>query len=862
MFGFPPILDGNAGIKFTNNADSGFPKPGIREIFYSVRDGNWTDVGIWETASGRVGLTPTANDDVYIRNIITATGGLGTTLNCNNLIITNNGTLNGGSILNVFGNLLSYGTLNFLPNAVNFANGYIALYGVNNYIDKTKQTATIFYYRGLISQPIIDANYSAICFGGLGEKYLTCDLLIGSMFGNVPTGNYWFNLKNFNFTCNAAFDTTNSSLTTYVEGNQTLIFKGFTRFYGGIYCSNNPTFEFQNGVEIGTGNNNNLLRWNFPYGLVNSYLGTGVIRFTTNSQTLTSGFVSLTLDNTIEIANNITLTVIYAAGAGTSLNLTGTINGLGANSRLTNGLNSVLNFATATAATTAMSTGLFDFTTNVNTIQYNGNYSATIPSYFTTFRNLTILGTGTKTLGVNTTLTGNLRIGSLSVTGILECSTFNLSVNGTTYIGVLGSTFSKNGVGNLLFVGNVTGDDAGAGGSRFNLSGNPNVELRGGANVLFYGGAGLWNTGTGTWTFTTNPQTLTFYYIGYNFNCTTIISGVTVTIAAAVGGGALTLNGTIDGTNASSILNLNGRMNLANATQVLPMFTNGTFNPINAATSLLGFTFNGNYTLPYTTLNGLAIGGTGTKTLGGNTTVTSFTAVGSNSTFELSTFDFTNNGVTNITAGSLLLSKTGAGTVTFVGLVSITAANTFGGLSFTGNPNVELRAGFTNGGAAITTWNTGTGTWSFTTANQTLTMNFLGGAPGSTWNCTILISGTITLTLSTVGSNFTSNGVINGSVAGSTLLMGASANLFYNNTVQPMATGILDTSTNLNTFIYGSGAQNIKGGPSLVAKQVYRNLTLNGGGVKTLQGYVSVLNTYTLTSPATLALNGFTLTNP
>jgi hypothetical protein len=77
-----------------------------------------------------------------------------------------------------------------------------------------------------------------------------------------------------------------------------------------------------------------------------------------------------------------------------------------------------------------------------------------------------------------------------------------------------------------------------------------------------------------------------------------------------------------------------------------------------------------------------------------------------------------------------------------------------------------------------------------------------------------------------------------------------------------MATGILNTSTNLNTFIYGNANQDIKGGPTTGAKQVYRNLTLNGGGTKTLQGFVSVLNTYTLTSPATLANNGFTLTNP
>jgi hypothetical protein len=68
-----------------------------------------------------------------------------------------------------------------------------------------------------------------------------------------------------------------------------------------------------------------------------------------------------------------------------------------------------------------------------------------------------------------------------------------------------------------------------------------------------------------------------------------------------------------------------------------------------------------------------------------------------------------------------------------------------------------------------------------------------------------------------------------------------------------MATGLLDTSTNLNTFIYGNGNQNIRGGN-------YRNLTFNGGGVKTLQGNVVRTGTYVLTPPATVNLNGFTLT--
>ena len=71
-----------------------------------------------------------------------------------------------------------------------------------------------------------------------------------------------------------------------------------------------------------------------------------------------------------------------------------------------------------------------------------------------------------------------------------------------------------------------------------------------------------------------------------------------------------------------------------------------------------------------------------------------------------------------------------------------------------------------------------------------------------------------------------------------------------------MITGLIDTSTTLNTWTYGlNGNQNITPG-------TYRNLTLNTGGIKTLQGNVSVVNTYTLTAPATVATNGFALTNP
>jgi hypothetical protein len=859
MFGFPPILDGNAGIKFTNNADSGFPKPGIREIFYSNRNGNWTDVGIWETASGRVGRTPTANDDVYVRHTITLVNA-----SVNNLFITPTGTLNGNGSLSIFGNLQSYGIFNYNPNSTVGFN-ITTLFGTNNYIDKTKQTATYIVYARNGSQPIIDANYSILGLGiafVVNEKYLTCDLTVGAFnCANVDQGGSritWFNFKNFNFTCNGSFSTVNSNISFHVEGNQSLIFKGATAFTGGIYCQNSPTFEFQNGAAIGTGTN--VPNWNTPYGTVNSYLGTGLIRFTTNSQTLSGGFVQLTLDNIIQIDDNITLTTTYTPSA--SLTLTNTINGLGANSRLRQGLNSTLNFGTATAATTAMSTGLFDFTTNANTIGYTGNYSATIPSYFTNFHSLTISGTGTKTLGVNTTLNGNLSLVASTSGAILELSTFNLSVTGTTTIGISSATvfsrLSKNGAGNVLFTGLVTVHNLGTLVTLIDFSvGNPTVELRGGIGSGNFNDANFIKTGTGQWTFSTNNQSIACQG-ALNFDCPVLVSGaITLTLVMTAGAKRINFNNSVNGNNAgSTLINTNNTiLSINNASFPQPM-TTGILD-ITTNANILCYAFNGNYTIPYTSLQSLQLESTsGTKSLSGNTILNGNLIMETNfagSTFELSTFNLTVLGTTNLRGGTL--SKNGAGNIIFTGTIDY--RNSSASINFTGNPSVELKNGinFINPG----TTQTGTGTWTFSTNSQSIS-NIAGNSVTLTFNCLILVSGTITLTIG--GGNFTytfvSNGLINGNNAGSTLRLGTnSPTLNYQNTTQPMATGVLDTSTNLNTFIYGAGNQQVRGG----TPQQYRNLRFSGSGTtKTLQGNINVQNTYTVDAGVTVNLNGFTKT--
>ena len=864
MFGFPINSQGDIN-KYTNDVDSGFPKIQQREVFYSVKDGSFDDPFCWQTASGRVGKIPSGIDDVYMRHSLS----IANNINVNNLYF--NGTWAGGATnrsITINGNLIItkefawtsgtsevivYGSL-VCYDILNMTNNYnLGLYSEFNYVNKDKfisGAGTISYYKVDGKQAILDLPYKNLTIFGGGLKTLQNDLVISGNLDVRPLsksqliiydlvfdiGDYAFTINGTSFIGGNLRRTTNKKL-LFIGA---VTFQSFTPFYT-MDFSGNPEVEFRGGIS-NVGANNMIV--------MNS--GTGKWRFTTNNQNIqmNAGLGAyLTLDAQVEIESGITLTLF----AGKIL-LNNTINGISGTSNLIN--KGVITFATQNAAENSMTTGLYDFTTTANTVEYSGNYSATIPSRFPTFHNLTISGTGTKTLGVNTTLNGNLDLQGNNVAtqaGILECSTYNLSIFGFTYVGSdrgKGATLSKNGAGSILFVGKLTTSNLN---DRILLTGNPNVEMRGGMDVL--SPSTNYNTGTGTWTFSTNSQTLTSY--NFVFSGNVFIDGaITIT-----NGMQVSIYGTLDGNNVNSKWVLNSILDLYNSTT--PFATLGSLDYTTNSTAKIGFRFNGNYTLPTTTFQGLRIGGTGTKTLSGNTLIQTTLDVigntalpsGSEGFLECSTYNLQVNGATTI--GSDLgkgatFTKSGTGSLLFIGAVS----SSNGGDKFlmTGNPTIEFRNGYTGGGGTGQSYVFGTGNITFTTNNQTLGLNV-----NITFQNNILISGAITLA---AAASYTFNGTINGDNVSSKLLINASINITYNSATKPMATGILDTSTNLNTWIYGNANQDILGGPSTGAKQVYRNLTLNGGGTKTLQGYVSVLNTYTLTSPATLNNNGYTLTNP
>ncbi|MCW3111358.1 MAG: hypothetical protein JWQ09_5864 [Segetibacter sp.] len=485
-----------------------------------------------------------------------------------------------------------------------------------------------------------------------------------------------------------------------------------------------------------------------------------------------------------------------------------------------------------------------------STVNYAGQLSQSIMPL--NYWNLGLVGNNMKYINTNTIIGGNL---SASSTGnaYIECGIYDLTVNGQTLINAINPVtqgdairISKTGSGALLFKGNVV-----FGHGLMNLPGNPSIEFQGGVQFLNLPATGA-NLGTGQLKFTTNNQNINNCI--WTLTTSILISGAITVTNMNFGSVSIPAGLYIQGDNAASAFVNSATLNMFDATAPLPLSTTmGVFTPT-ATGSILGFMMASNYTLPYTSFQGLIIGGTGIKSLPANTTIAQSLSTPSTASLECGTFDLTINGTTNLSVSTgIKLRKSGAGTILFIGYV------TFGNgtVSFPGNPVVEFRGGcryLSNGLSNDSSANFGTGGIKFTTNNQNLD-NF------DSFDAPILISGSITVTAAS--NNFPTTivkGVINGDNANSIWIN----NMFtiYNNATAPMAIGKLYCNQAANTFVYGlAGNQDITT-PTDPVSPGYQNLTLNGSGAKRLLGNVSVKGVYTLTAPATLNLNGFALTNP
>lgn len=447
-----------------------------------------------------------------------------------------------------------------------------------------------------------------------------------------------------------------------------------------------------------------------------------------------------------------------------------------------------------------------------------------------TYSNLTLSGTGTKTLSAATIVTGNVTVNSGST---LAMSTFLLTLNGDLINS--GGTISGT-TGGVTIAGTATQNIAGftttgtvsmtktAGVAT--LTGNVNgagLTINGNGGTLNLGTA-LTHTFTGTWTRTVG--TLNGGSSTINFSAGTVFSGTGGTFTPSTGtvnfsrAGTQTCpalvynNLTVSGTNLKTFaaaLTVSGVFSIEGTATIsrTPTWSGTTYSLQYKTTNAR--TTGAEWPTPFTSTGGVIIAGTGVITLNAAKVFNASVplTINSGSTLGLNTFALTlngnliNNGGTTTGAGAVTITGTATqsiGAFTTTGLVSI--SKTSGVATFTGNVS---GAGLTLSGGG--TLNLGTGLSHTFSAVVTLTSGTLNG--GSS-------------TLTTAG-NWTNNG----------------------------ATFTAGTST-----IVLNGATRVIGG---TASSIFNNLSINNASGASLGIAQTVNGTLTLTS-GRLTLGTFNLT--
>ncbi len=860
--------------KTSPKLSSFFPVTKGAEIFYTVKDGNWSDLNVWETVSGRVNKLPAASDNIYIKHRVLTNL---SSVTVNDMYIASTGTLRYDDqvavrTVNVLGNLTSYGIINGISST-----GFgllLKLYGKDTVIKQylySGDTAGGIEYAGNSDQYIAPIQYRNFYLSGSGKKYLTGNLTVDYKTDLGGTGT--LELLGYDFTSGTQGVNMSCSLSKMYTSGKVLFRSTLNLSNGGAntldFSAGNPDVECWNGITHSNGFN----------GAVRFKSGTGTWRFTTNNQSILDSNANgvLPFMGNIYVDNGLTLTI----GGGSGTYITTILYGqtIAGNSLSKVIMKDRIYFATSTAADNFMVGALTDFSTfnwTQNRVGYifNGNYSIS----YNTFGGLYITGTGTKSLTSNTTLAGVLDMNTNGINGnptVFQLSSYNFSVTSTTTIAPYNSLL-KSGAGNVTFIGNVSFQNAPAYKSILDFSGgNPNVELRGGISVIGGVPPEQFKTGTGTWTFSTNNQSISGGLPDWTFDSPIVITGgITLSLINVGADIRIRLNNTITGVSGTDKFLLgNGsatyrsivRFNTTSTTM-----STGIFDFTTNQDSCIEYAYNGDYSIPYSTYQHLTIGGSGTKTASSNLQINQNLVIekvtGVSSNFELSTYNLTlekklimgSGGVWGSSEVKSSFKKSAAGSILFKGKVDLISGSVDFNLS--GNPSVELRGGLSFNSYSWQDFYSGTGTWTFSTNNQDIS----SGQTIRTFDCSILISGAILLThtfSSGTFSEFIFNGIIDGNNANSVFVSNTIAR--YRSATAPMITGKLYANQNTaNIFYYDAGGnQDIKV-PDDPTTPGYRHLTLAGSGAKRLLGNVSVKGTYTLTAPATLDNNGFSLTNP
>jgi len=260
-------------------------------------------------------------------------------------------------------------------------------------------------------------------------------------------------------------------------------------------------------------------------GALNSIPTTGSFALTT---TLTTGGLTVT-----------GLTTVQGSTSTSTLDTSSGNNYAFSTGSLSIASGSTLNIRNSTLTVTGTSGTLFTragtFTIGgTSTTVFSGNGDATLNSGTITFDAMTNSGTGTKTLGAAIATGGALTISA----GTLQLSTFDLTANSTTSLS--GTLNDDSATGTNLFVGGVTINSGGV----WTTSNNPAFEFRGG---LTNNSSSGFTSGTGTYTFSTNAQTVSG---SQSFTITNLTNSITSSTGLTFSGAQPTVTTLTQGSSA------------------------------------------------------------------------------------------------------------------------------------------------------------------------------------------------------------------------------------------------------------------------------------------------------------------------
>jgi len=533
--------------------------------------------------------------------------------------------------------------------------------------------------------------------------------------------------------------------------------------------------------------------------------------------------------------------------------------------------------------------------------------------------NLSLSGSGVKTLGATTAVTGNLTLsgtatattaGNMTITGNLTVGSGTTFATGTNFtLGVTGTssitgTLTLAGTGAKTFTGNVTVNSGGTwsetGIAAINYAGNLQNDGTYTASTGDHTFSGATKTISGTNLISIPTATFTGAYT--NSGSLTVGTLLTVTTITLTNNGTITASTALSGTGGvtqgtTGILNLGGTSGITTLTATA---IGNTVNYIGTGAQTLIVTAYHHLTLSggaktfgaITTVAGnLTLSGTATATTAANLAISGNLTVGSGTTFATAP-DFT-LGVTGTSSITGTLTLAGTGIKTFTGNVTVNSGGTW---NETGVAAINYAGNLQNDG----TYTASTGVHTFngsaktisganavvipsltiigtTTNNGTLTVGTaLSGAgpltqgPSSTLNIggtSGITNLTATATGNTVNYNFTGaqtvkavdyyNLTISGVRAANSVTLANAGTIGVAKTFSPTATFAGGNYVTTGSTVSFNGTS----GAQIIPAFTFNNLTLNNTSGASLSGNVTVNGVLTF-ADGKITTGAFTLILP